>query len=151
VPPRVEDQSLGRGATRDPWSRWEELGFSAGSLVGFQVLPRRWVVERFLAWINRNRRLARIPRDRSPCWLYDGNSAAATATTGSTMVERVAVLLGTVQFRLKVKGNVPESTTLVDAGKAAWAMLRQHPVRSWTLVDELGVVHSVQLSINDFF
>jgi transposase len=23
------------------------------------VLPRRWVVERFLAWINRNRRLAR--------------------------------------------------------------------------------------------
>lgn len=27
--------------------------------VGFQVLPRRWVVERFLAWINRNRRLAK--------------------------------------------------------------------------------------------
>lgn len=27
--------------------------------VGFALLPRRWVVERFLAWINRNRRLAR--------------------------------------------------------------------------------------------
>jgi putative transposase len=27
--------------------------------VGFAVLPRRWVVERFLAWINRNRRLAK--------------------------------------------------------------------------------------------
>jgi transposase len=27
--------------------------------VGFTVLPRRWVVERFLAWINRNRRLAK--------------------------------------------------------------------------------------------
>lgn len=27
--------------------------------VGFQVLPRRWVVERSLAWINRNRRLAK--------------------------------------------------------------------------------------------
>jgi transposase len=26
--------------------------------IGFQVLPRRWVVERFFAWINRNRRLA---------------------------------------------------------------------------------------------
>ena len=27
--------------------------------IGFAVLPRRWVVERFFAWINRNRRLAK--------------------------------------------------------------------------------------------
>ena len=27
--------------------------------VGFVVLPRRWVVERFFAWIGRNRRLAK--------------------------------------------------------------------------------------------
>jgi len=27
--------------------------------IGFQVLPKRWVVERFFAWINRNRRLAK--------------------------------------------------------------------------------------------
>ena len=27
--------------------------------IGFTVLPRRWVVERFFAWINRNRRLAK--------------------------------------------------------------------------------------------
>lgn len=27
--------------------------------VGFVVLPRRWVIERFFAWISRNRRLAK--------------------------------------------------------------------------------------------
>lgn len=27
--------------------------------VGFHILPRRWVVERFFAWISRSRRLAR--------------------------------------------------------------------------------------------
>jgi putative transposase len=30
-----------------------------GGQTGFVVLPRRWVVERFFAWINRNRRLAK--------------------------------------------------------------------------------------------
>ena len=28
-------------------------------LPGFQVLPKRWIVERTFAWISRNRRLAR--------------------------------------------------------------------------------------------
>lgn len=27
--------------------------------VGFAALPRRWVVARFFAWMNRNRRLAK--------------------------------------------------------------------------------------------
>jgi putative transposase len=38
--------------------------------VGFTVLPRRWVVERFFAWINRNRRLAKD---------VEGTIASATA------------------------------------------------------------------------
>ena len=46
--------------------------------VGFQVLPRRWVVERFFAWINRNRRLAKD---------FEGTIASATA-----FVERVLAI-----------------------------------------------------------
>ena len=38
--------------------------------VGFAVLPRRWVVERFFAWINRNRRLAKD---------FEGTVASAAA------------------------------------------------------------------------
>jgi putative transposase len=38
--------------------------------VGFQVLPRRWVVERFFAWITRNRRLAKD---------FEGTTASAEA------------------------------------------------------------------------
>jgi transposase len=40
---------------------------------GFQLLPRRWVVERTLAWFGRNRRLARdFERTitSSEAWLY---------------------------------------------------------------------------------
>ena len=36
-----------------------EIVRKSPSQVGFAVQPRRWVVERFFAWINRNRRLAK--------------------------------------------------------------------------------------------
>ena len=66
------------------------------------------------------------------------------------MVERVAVLLGTVQFRLKLKVSLPESATLADAENVARSTLADGPVRIWTLVDELGDGHPVQLAVNDF-
>src|SRR5271156_4684893 len=36
-----------------------EIVKRAADAAGFQLLPRRWVVERTLAWLNRNRRLAK--------------------------------------------------------------------------------------------
>jgi transposase len=36
-----------------------EIVTRAAGATGFQLLPRRWVVERTLAWLNRNRRLAK--------------------------------------------------------------------------------------------
>jgi len=40
---------------------------------GFQVLPRRWVVERTFGWLGRNRRLSKDDEeyaDTSEAWVY---------------------------------------------------------------------------------
>jgi transposase len=49
--------------------------------VGFQVPLRRWVVERFLAWINRNRTLAKD---------FEGTIASANAFLYAACVMLVA-------------------------------------------------------------
>ena len=43
------------------------------AVTGFVLLPRRWVVERTIAWLNRNRRLAKdfeATTDSAETWLY---------------------------------------------------------------------------------
>jgi len=47
-----------------------EIVERATEATGFHLLPRRWVVERTLAWLNRNRRLAK-----------DFEASIASATT----------------------------------------------------------------------
>ncbi len=56
------------------FGQWSiEIVKRTADAVGFEVLPRRWVVERTLAWLNRNRRLA---KDFEACiasaqtWVY---------------------------------------------------------------------------------
>ena len=53
------DSAYNAERVRDATSIVIEVVRKIADQVGFQVLPRRWVVERFFAWINRNRRLAK--------------------------------------------------------------------------------------------
>ncbi len=53
---------------------------------GFEVLPRRWVVERTFAWLNRNRRLAKdFERtiESASAWLYLASIQLITRRTAS--------------------------------------------------------------------
>ena len=40
---------------------WKLQIVKRSDAAGFEVLPKRWIVERTFAWISRNRRLARGP------------------------------------------------------------------------------------------
>ena len=53
---------------------------------GFEILPRRWVVERTFAWLNRNRRLAKdFERtiESATAWLYLGSIQLITRRSAS--------------------------------------------------------------------
>jgi transposase len=54
--------------------KWQiEIVKRSDQAIGFHVLPRRWVVERTFAWLNRNRRLAKdfeATIGSSQAWIY---------------------------------------------------------------------------------
>jgi len=60
--------------TLTKFGRWSiEIVKRMADTVGFEVLPRRWVVERTLAWLNRNRRLAKdfeASIESAKAWVY---------------------------------------------------------------------------------
>ena len=52
---------------------WTEITRRKYERKGFELLPRRWVVERTLAWLKRNRRLAKdfeATIASAKAWLY---------------------------------------------------------------------------------
>ena len=64
---KLETAVAGRGQ----WTL--EIVKRSDQVTGFQVLPRRWVVERTFAWFGRNRRLAKdfeTTLTSSEAWLY---------------------------------------------------------------------------------
>jgi hypothetical protein len=69
---RLETALLGKG----DWTF--EIIKRSDTASGFELLSRRWVVERTLAWFNRNRRLAKdfeATIDSSVAWLHRIRSA----------------------------------------------------------------------------
>ena len=71
------EESLGLSVTvvRKPrrWVWWPADSEPPPMPTGFQVLPRRWVVERTFAWLGRNRRLSKdyeaLP-ETEEAWIY---------------------------------------------------------------------------------
>ena len=71
------EQNLGLSVTvvRKPrrWVRWPADQEPPPLPTGFQVLPRRWVVERTFAWLGRYRRLSKdyeaLPATEE-AWIY---------------------------------------------------------------------------------
>jgi transposase len=60
---------------------------------GFSVLPRRWVVERTFAWLNRNRRLAKdfeATVGSSQTWIYLASVQLLARRLARTTTDRVA-------------------------------------------------------------
>jgi transposase len=59
-PSPARSQSLRSSTSLAKFGNWTiEIVKRAADAAGFKLLPRRWVVERTLAWLNRNRRLAK--------------------------------------------------------------------------------------------
>ncbi len=56
------------------FGKWKiQIARRMADAVGFEVQPRRWVVERTLAWLNRSRRLAKdfeVTIASAKAWLY---------------------------------------------------------------------------------
>jgi transposase len=62
-----------KGALEDLGNWTIEIVKRSDLAKGFVLLPRRWVVERTLAWLNRNRRLAKdfeATTESSVTWLF---------------------------------------------------------------------------------
>ena len=93
-----------------------EMVTRAPAVTGFHLLPRRWVIERTLAWLNRNRRLAKdfeTSITSATTWIYIASTHSfssgdwcAHSTTYAIQIQTL-IPLGRSLSRSK-KGAKPE-------------------------------------------
>lgn len=80
-------------AALDKIGRWTiEIVKRSDLAAGFVVLPRRWVVERTFAWLNRNRRLAKdfeATLDSALAWLFLASAKLLMRRLGRTDSHRL--------------------------------------------------------------
>jgi putative transposase len=72
--------------------RWQIEIVKRCDRAGFAVLPRRWVVERSFAWLNRNRRLAKdfeATVESSQTWIYLASVQLLARRLARTATDRV--------------------------------------------------------------
>ena len=91
------DKLLNRLAEFGHWTI--ELVKRPAAAAGFRLLPRRWVVERTLAWLSRNRRLAKGLRGLTrQCYRLDLHCFYATPRPAACIDTTITILSRTLSL-----------------------------------------------------
>jgi transposase len=83
-----------------------EIVKRAADATGFTLLPRRWVVERTLAWLNRNRRLAKdfeASIASAKAWVYIASVQLLIRRLANLCSAIVKSIIQLLRFRFKIR------------------------------------------------
>ena len=90
--------------------------------VGFEPLPRRWVVERTIAWLNRNRRLAKdfeATIESAQAWLFIASVKLLSRRIARQSPAAIELMTSTQSCGRRPHGNAREPRRRGDQ-KPAW-------------------------------